>query len=61
MFKITGYLGWAFCELSFRWFSLYDISFYDDKWRWHHFVSWYIGNSFYRAGCWFYSFGPLDS
>ena len=58
---VTEWLGYVFCEFSFRWHEafdgLFDVPFYEWDWRWHHHISSFIGGKAYSIGCWFYSVG----
>ena len=57
MYETTQWLGWAFCESSFRWFGLFDVPLDEKVWAWHDHVSYSIGGNLYRVGCYFYDLG----
>ena len=61
---VTEWLGYVFCEFSFRWYEafdgLFDVPFYEWDWRWHHHISSFIGGRAYSIGCWFYGLGDED-
>jgi len=52
----TQWLGYIFCEFSFRWFDLFDVPADDSIWRWYHHWSSFIGGAAYSAGCCLYGF-----
>ena len=62
--EVFEYLGYVFCEFSFRWYSafngLLDVPFYRQEWRWYNHVSSFIGSSAYSIGRWFYNLGGPD-
>lgn len=51
--KVAGWLGYVFCELSFRWINKVEIPYFED-WKWYHRLSYYVGEKLYSAGCYFY-------
>jgi hypothetical protein len=53
--KIAGLLGYIFCELSFRWFNVFDVPYQDEGWKWYHRVSYFLGEKSYSVGCYFYN------
>ena len=57
---LTGWLGFVFCEFTFRWFDAFDVPFDDKDYRWHHRVSYLVGSTSYSIGCWFYNIGEAD-
>jgi hypothetical protein len=57
---LTDWLGFVFCEFTFRWFDAFDVPFDDKDYRWHHRVSYLVGSASYSIGCWFYNIGEAD-
>jgi len=54
---MTEWLGYIFCEFSFRWFRLFDVPYDDEDWKWYHHVIYSIGERPYALGCYFYGLG----
>ena len=54
---LTEWLGFVFCEFSFRWFDIFDVPLHEEDWRWYHGMSYSIGGASYSIGCWFYNVG----
>ncbi len=53
------WLGYGFCEFSFRWFRQFDVPYDDADYRWYHRVSYFIGSTAYTVGCYFYEKGKI--
>ena len=58
--KLAGWLGWFFCEFSFRWFRCFDVPGDERDYRWYHRVSYFIGGKSYSVGCYFYNMEESD-
>jgi len=59
MKRIAPYLGYLFCEFSFRWWDLpFDVPYIDKDWKWYHHVVYFIGSKPYSIGCYFYNLYP---
>ena len=54
-YETTEWLGYIFCEFSFRWFQLVDVPYDDEDWKWYHHIVYFIGEKSYAIGCYFYS------
>ena len=54
------YLGWLFCEGSFRWFDRFSVPYDEREWRWYHRVNYSIGSLSYGLGCWCYAQDESD-
>ena len=52
---LFGWLGWGFCEFSFRWFRWFDVPYDNNDYRWYHHISYFIGQKSYAFGCRFYN------
>jgi len=59
-FRITQWLGYMFCEFSFRWFNVVDVPVSDDCWKWYHHAIFFIGSKSYLTGCYFYNIGDFN-
>jgi len=59
--KINLYekLGWLFCEISFRWWDMFDgeEAWDQENWSWFHQTHFRIGEIFYQTGIYFYNYG----
>jgi len=51
---MVDYLGWVFCEFSFRWFRWFDVPYNEEDYRWYHHISYFVGQKSYAVGCYFY-------
>jgi len=56
-FMLAEFLGYVFCEFSFRWFELIDVPYHDEEWKWYHHGVYFIGSKPYALGCYFYNVG----
>ena len=52
--EIAEWLGYVFCEFSFRLFEKFDVPYMGKNWKWYHHVVFFIGSKFYSVGCYFY-------
>ena len=58
---LCEWLGYLFCEFSFRWFDRFDVPYLDEDWRWYHRVVYFVGRVPYSVGCYFYNVTEQES
>ena len=60
--KLFENLGWLFCEMSFRWWDMFDgeEAWDQENWSWFHKTHFRIGEIFQRMGNYFYTIGAKN-
>lgn len=58
---LCEWLGYLFCEFSFRWFDMFDVPLSDDPWdesefNLFHRFTYAVGSRAYNVGCYFYNY-----